>query len=118
MNRDLGFYTIEPDQVGVVRSALLFVFIPLFNYVIYPILYRVGIRRPLQKMLFGAILNAISFVLASAVQFKIDASPLNSVHVLWQLPQNLASIIADVCFHIIGKRKCHTIYNGFMKILN
>lgn len=64
---------------------------------------RCGLRRPLQKMTIGGTLLAISFVFAGILQFKIDASPKASVHMLWQLPQYVALTVADIMFALIGK---------------
>lgn len=102
MNGDIGFYTIKPDQLGLVPAVSLYILIPLFDYVLYPAMKRLGIQRPLQKMTIGGILMAISFALAAALQFHIDASPVNSVHMVWQLPQNFLVTIADILFQPNG----------------
>lgn len=104
MNGDLGFYTLKPDQIQVAEPLLILILIPIFETVIYPILTRLGIRQPLQKMVIGGIFMAISFVFAGLVQFRIEASPLSTVHVLWQLPQYLAMTIGDIMFDLMGNK--------------
>ncbi|XP_037035843.1 solute carrier family 15 member 2-like [Bradysia coprophila] len=102
MNGDLGFYEITADQMLVVNPLLIPILIPLFNYVIYPLVSKIGIRRPLQKMAIGIILAAVSFVFAALVQFRIESLPKKSVHMLWLIPQYIAMTMAEVMFAITG----------------
>lgn len=102
MNGDLGFYKITADQMLVVNPLLIPILIQLFNYVLYPLLSKIGIRRPLQKMTIGIILAAISFLFASIVQFRIESLPTKSVHMLWLIPQYVAMTMAEVMFAITG----------------
>lgn len=97
-------YTIKPDQICTMRSLVLLILIPIFNTAVYSTLRRLGIRRPLQRMAIGGILMAIAFILAANVQFQIEAAPANTVHILWQLPQNFVGTISDIMFHIIGNK--------------
>lgn len=98
MNCDLGFYIVKPDQIQVLGALLPLLLIPIFETVIYPVLRRLGIQRPLQKMTISGIVLALSFVVAGILQFKIEATLPNAVHVLWQLPQYVIASIADVMF--------------------
>lgn len=102
MNGDLGFYEITADQMLVVNPLLIPILIPLCNYVIYPLLSKIGIRRPLQKMTIGIILAAISFVFAALVQFEIESSPTKSIHMMWLIPQYVAMTMGEVMFVVSG----------------
>lgn len=102
MNGDIGFYTIKPDQMQVVMPFLILACIPLFETVVYPILRKIGIRRPLQKMVLGGMLASVSFLFSALVQFEIDSSTEKSMSMLWLLPQNLALSAAEVMFTITG----------------
>jgi len=102
MNGDLGFYEITADQMLIVNPLLIPILIQLCNYVLYPLLSKIGIRRPLQKMTIGIILAAISFVFAAIVQFQIDALPRKSIHMMWLIPQYVAMTLAEVMFAITG----------------
>lgn len=106
MNGDIGYYIIRPDQIPMLGSILLLVMIPLFDTVVYPVLRKFGIRRPLQKMVIGGVLTAISFVLTAIVQFQIEASPKNTVHMLWQLPQYFCLTAGEIMFQLIGNKIC------------
>jgi len=76
MNGRIDFlnWTIKPDQMQVMNPLLILLFIPLFETVVYPILAKIGIRKPLQKIALGGILAALAFVLSSIVQNKIIVS--------------------------------------------
>lgn len=102
MNGDIGFYHLKPDQMQMLNSILLLVMLPLFEAVVYPFLRRFGLRWPLQKMVVGGFLAAISFVLAGILQFQIEATPKNTIHMLWQLPQHVMLIVGEIMLALIG----------------
>lgn len=64
---------IKPDQMQVINPLLILGFIPLFDYVLYPLLSMVGIRRPLQKLTLGGLLAAGAFILSAFVELKLEA---------------------------------------------
>lgn len=72
LNGDIGFYDIKPDQMQVINPFLILTFIPLFEAVFYPLLSKIGIRRPLQKLTIGGILAGIAFLLSAAVEFELE----------------------------------------------
>lgn len=102
MNGDIGFYTIQPDQMQMINSLFILVLIPFFDVVVYPLLSKIGIRRPLQKMAIGGVLAAVSFLLSASVQFKIESSPDNTVNMLWLVPQYIVLTMGEVMFSIPG----------------
>ncbi|XP_017114580.1 peptide transporter family 1 isoform X1 [Drosophila elegans] len=65
-------YQIKPDQMQVVNPLLILGFLPLFDYIVYPILRRIGIRRPLQKLTIGLLLAALGFFLSAALEMKME----------------------------------------------
>lgn len=67
----LGF-TVKPDQMQVINPFLILGFIPLFDYVLYPILSTCGIKRPLQKLTLGGLLAATAFLLSAFVELKLE----------------------------------------------
>ncbi|XP_030380895.1 peptide transporter family 1 isoform X2 [Scaptodrosophila lebanonensis] len=72
MDGELWGYTIKPDQMQVINPLLILTFIPLFDYVIYPMLSVIGIRRPLQKLTIGGLLAALAFLLSAAVEMRLE----------------------------------------------
>lgn len=65
---------MKPDQMQVINPLLVLLFIPVFETVVYPMLAKIGIRKPLQKISLGGLLAALAFVLSAAVQNKIIVS--------------------------------------------
>ncbi|KAM7348686.1 yin isoform 2-T2 [Cochliomyia hominivorax] len=73
MDGELWGFTIKPDQMQVINPLLILGFIPIFDYVIYPLLALIGIKRPLQKLTLGGLLAAGAFVLSAFVELKLEA---------------------------------------------
>lgn len=103
MNGDLGFYRLKADQMAVMSSLLLLILMPIFEIAVYPVLRRIGVRRPLQKMVIGVVFSTISFIIAGILQIQTEAKPTNSVHMMWQIPQMFVNTIGDIMFQVIGK---------------
>ena len=87
MNGDLfGVYRLKPDQIQVVNPVLIILFIPVFEYIVYPVFAKFGLlKKPLQRMVVGGILGAISFIICGFFQMTIEgdlpaALNHNSVH--------------------------------------
>ncbi|KAH8415418.1 hypothetical protein KR222_011065, partial [Zaprionus bogoriensis] len=72
MDGTIGGMQIKPDQMQVINPLLILIFIPLFDYVVYPMLARIGIRRPLQKLSIGLLLAAVGFFLSAAVELRLE----------------------------------------------
>ncbi|ALC48232.1 yin [Drosophila busckii] len=73
MNGDIwGGFQIKPDQMQVINPLLILAFIPLFDYLLYPLLARIGIYRPLQKLSLGLLLAAVGFFLSAAVELQLE----------------------------------------------
>lgn len=74
MNGDLGFYTILPDQMQVVNPLLILIFIPLFQYIIYPLFDKCGfLTKPLQRLVVGGLLAAVAFAMSACISLAIEA---------------------------------------------
>ncbi|CAD7089903.1 unnamed protein product [Hermetia illucens] len=69
---DIGGYQIKPDQMQVVNPLLILAFIPVFDYGIYPMLEKIGIKRPLQKLTLGGLLAALAFILSGIVELNLE----------------------------------------------
>uniref|UniRef100_A0AAG5DKY4 Oligopeptide transporter 1 n=1 Tax=Anopheles atroparvus TaxID=41427 RepID=A0AAG5DKY4_ANOAO len=72
MDGEIGGYTIKPDQMQVINPLLILAFIPVFESCIYPVLAKIGIRRPLQKLSLGGLLAGAAFVLSGFVEIALD----------------------------------------------
>lgn len=74
MDGNLGFFELKPDQMFAFSSFLVLVFIPLNEVLLYPILSKIGIRRPLQKLTLGGLLAGASFILSGLVEWELEKS--------------------------------------------
>ena len=72
MNGDLGFWEIKPDQMLVLSPILVLIFIPMYDFLLYPLLSNVGIRRPLQKIALGGILAGVAFLVSGWVELELE----------------------------------------------
>ncbi|KAG4065446.1 hypothetical protein HA402_003261 [Bradysia odoriphaga] len=74
MNGEVGgYFTIKPDQMQVINPLLIILFIPLWDLFVYPMLSKIGIRRPLQKLTFGMILAGLAFTISGLVELKLES---------------------------------------------
>lgn len=82
MNGRIDFlnWTMKPDQMQVMNPLLVLLFIPFFETAVYPILAKIGIKKPLQKIALGGFLAALAFVLSAVVQTKIIVSTYKILH--------------------------------------
>lgn len=97
MNGDIGFYTIKPDQFNVVNPLLVLILIPLFEYVVYPQLSKIGIKTALQKVTLGGIFAGLAFLVAAAVESQIERKFL---HMAWLIPQYLLMAVGETFISI------------------
>ncbi|CAG2110384.1 unnamed protein product, partial [Medioppia subpectinata] len=73
MDGKLGSYRMKPDQIGIVNPILIILCIPLFNYVIYPVLIKFNLlKRPLQRMVAGGVLAGVAFAICGFYQLSIE----------------------------------------------
>jgi proton-dependent oligopeptide transporter, POT family len=73
---DLNFLGIQwqAEQISFVNAGFILAFIPLFNFVVFPILEKMGVKvTPLRKLGAGFVITALSFVVISIIQGWIDA---------------------------------------------
>ncbi|KAJ6628059.1 Solute carrier family 15 member 2, partial [Pseudolycoriella hygida] len=64
MNGDIGGYIIKPDQMLFFNPALSLLLFPLCQYVLYPLLAKIGIKTLLHRITFGGILSVIALAMS------------------------------------------------------
>jgi len=72
MTGDLGGWSLKPDQMQVVNPLLILIFIPIFETVLYPLLAKCNIKRPLQKLGIGGVLAGVAFIIAALVELQLQ----------------------------------------------
>lgn len=58
----------------VLNPLLILVFIPLYDVLFYPLLNKVGIRRPLQKLTLGGTLAGVAFLFSGIVELQLESA--------------------------------------------
>jgi POT family proton-dependent oligopeptide transporter len=111
MNREinLGFtkFTILPGQVQTFNPVFLLLFIPFFNYWLYPNLDKIGLKTtPLRRLGAGLVLTGLSFVIIAFIQTRID----NGAHpsIWWQIFAYVVLSAAEVLVSITGLEYAYT----------
>jgi POT family proton-dependent oligopeptide transporter len=93
---DRTFFGIEwlPAQVQAVNPILIVIFLPLFGYVVYPVLERVVPLTPLRKIGAGFVLTALTFLLSAWIAAEIESGATPSIG--WQLAAYALLTAAEV----------------------
>jgi proton-dependent oligopeptide transporter, POT family len=64
----------QAEQISFVNAGFILAFIPLFNFVVFPLIEKMGVKiTPLRKLGAGFVLTALSFVMIALIQTQIDA---------------------------------------------
>jgi len=84
MNLKFMGITWLPSQIQAVNAVMILAFIPLFQYVIYPLIDRVFPLTLLRKMGIGLVVTGASFVISAWIETQIKAGLTPSIG--WQLP--------------------------------
>lgn len=108
-NINLGFtsFQIEPGSMSTFNTIFLLLFIPLFNYVIYPNLDKIGLKTtPLRRLGAGLVLTALSFVVIGFTHVSIDNGGTPSMW--WQVLAFLILSAAEVLVSITGLEYAYT----------
>ena len=108
LNLDTGLgFRILPAQIQTVNAIFLLVLIPVFNYGVYPLVEKLGIKlTPLRKIGFGLFLTGLSFVIIALLQTKIDHGLQPSVW--WQVLAFFILSAGEVLVSITGLEYAYT----------
>jgi len=100
-------FTILAGQVSTVNTVFLLMFIPLFNYWIYPAFDKIGLKTtPLRRLGVGLILTALSFVVIALIHTRIDHG--GSPSIWWQVLAYAILSAAEVLVSITGLEYAYT----------
>ena len=87
-----------PSQIQAVNPIMILIFIPVFNYILYPSISKIVTLTPLRKIGLGLFLTAPSFLIIGHAQSLIDAGLTPSIH--WQILAYLIITAAEVMVSI------------------
>lgn len=65
-------FTIKPDQIQAINPLMVILFIPVFDYLIYPLMSKIGLNKPLKRMVIGGLLASLSFGICGYLQIQIE----------------------------------------------
>lgn len=111
MDRTVNFglfkYEFIPGQIQIANAIFLLLFIPLFNYWIYPAFDKMGLKTtPLRRLGTGLVLTALSFVVIALIQVNIDHGGHPSLW--WQIFAYVLLSAAEVLVSITGLEYAYT----------
>lgn len=84
MNGDFGLINVKPDQMIALNSIFSILLLPVCNYVLFPMLSKIGIKSLIHKISIGGFLCCFAFLLAAAVEIYIQK---HFISMLWLMPQ-------------------------------
>jgi POT family proton-dependent oligopeptide transporter len=116
-NMDLNWFGIElkAAQTHTANPIMILAFIPLFAYVIYPVLEKVIVLTPLRKLGIGFLLTAASFCLSALIESWIQAGQKPSIN--WQFLAYAIMTAGEVMVSITGLEFSYTQAPPKMKSL-
>lgn len=107
-------YTLLPEQVQSANAILVLLYIPLFNYLIFPFLKKRNMELSAYKKIgVGFILTMLSFVIIYWLQVKIDQGMAPSVS--WQILAYIIMTAGEVLVYQTGLEYAYTKAPASMK---
>src|SRR6185503_19207395 len=111
MNLKIGVgswsFTMLPGQVQTFNPVFLLIFIPLFNYWVYPFFDKIGLKTtPLRRLGVGLVLTGVSFAIIAFSQSLIDHGATPSIW--WQILAYVVLSAAEVLVSITGLEYAYT----------
>jgi POT family proton-dependent oligopeptide transporter len=101
MDRHILGIDLLPEQIQTVNPFFLLLFIPVFNYWVYPFLDKKGLKTtPLRRIGAGLVLTVFSFIIIALLQERIDIGDHPSVW--WQILAYAILAAAEVLVSITG----------------
>jgi len=98
MDRVIWGIEVLPSQIQAANPLLIMLLVPLFSYLIYPILNRSFELTALKKISLGLFITAIAFAIPALIQMQIDKGLIP--HIGWQLLAYLLLTAAEVMVSI------------------
>ena len=96
----------DPSQAQWLNPALVLLFIPLFNRVIYPAFDGFWPLTPLRKISIGLFLTVPAFLLPAWLEARLDAG--ETVNIVWQLGCYVLMTAAEILISITALEFSYT----------
>ena len=96
----------DPSQAQWLNPALVLIFIPLFNRVVYPMFDGFWPLTPLRKISIGLFLTVPAFLLPAWLEARLDAG--ETVNIVWQLGCYIIMTAAEILISITALEFSYT----------
>lgn len=97
---------IQPSQIQALNPWMVMALIPLFVFVIYPLIQRFYDFTPLRRMTWGMVIAALSFFQVGLIQYQLDAGI--ELNMMWQFFPYLTITTAEILISITGLEFAYT----------
>jgi proton-dependent oligopeptide transporter, POT family len=87
-----------PAQIQTVNPVFILLMLPLFSYVIYPMINKVFPLTPLRKIGMGLFTAVLAFLIVAWAQSRIDAG--ERPHVYWQILAFVVITAAEIMISV------------------
>lgn len=109
----MELHGLPNDFFQAIDSIALIVFIPICEYILYPLIRKFTPFRPITKIFFGFMFGAAAMVWAAVLQHFIykagpcydhplDCGTPNKIHVAWQVPAYVLIAFSEIFASITG----------------
>jgi POT family proton-dependent oligopeptide transporter len=102
-----------PSQIQALNAIMILGFIPLFQYVIYPVVSKVFPLTPLRKIGLGLVVTGLSFLVSAWIENQLAAGLKPSIG--WQIPAYALLSAGEVMVSITGLEFAYTQAPKHMK---
>ncbi|HWZ23314.1 MAG TPA: POT family MFS transporter [Cytophagaceae bacterium] len=106
-------FEIFPEQLQSLNPIFVLLFVPLFSFLLYPLISKVFPLTPLRKMSIGFFVMAFSFVIIAIMEEKIRSG--TNVSILWQALAYAVLTAAEVLVYGTGLEFSYTQAPNSMK---
>lgn len=106
LNRTVFGTEFLTSQIQAVNPILILLLIPLFSYVVYPVMSRAFTVTPLRKIGIGMFITAAAFMISGWIETLIAAD--RHPHVGWQVLAYAVLTSAEVMVSITGLEFAYT----------
>jgi proton-dependent oligopeptide transporter, POT family len=107
-----------PSQIPSLNPLMVMALIPLNNFVIYPLIGKLGVVvTPLRKMTVGMLMAAAAFAIVALLQERIDLLAVNGdkLTIAWHILPYLVMTQAEVMVSVTGLEFAYTQAPARMK---
>ncbi len=106
-------FDLLPSQIQAANPLLILLLVPVFTFLIYPVLNKFFKLTPLRKISIGMFIAAVSFSIVAIMENRLQAG--NHVHIIWQLFAYVILTASEVMISITALEFSYTQAPNSMK---